>query len=755
MRQPFVGLVLAAIIGIVVADYFPAISRPILFIAILGALAGLRWSYGPLVFALVGATFFALHSARITSTPADALAEIAGGLARPASVTGIVTTEPKIEATGNASFLMKMHQAKIAGQNFETNATVFVRWRGRPNVGDEVALFGTFQPIDPPRNPGEFDMRAYLARRDVKNLFIVRYPENGRILAPGSGFSVLRAAARSREWMQRILSRDLEDSPDVVGLICGTALGLRHQTRDDIEEPFQQTGTLHLFAVAGLHVGIVARLLWTLAMVMRLPRKAATALIIPLLFFYAAITGLHTASVRAAVMSALLLGGIFFDRKVLALNSLAAAAFLILLFDSNQLFTSGFQLSFAVVGAIILLADPMFVRFERIVAPDPFLPPPLLSRMQRIYATMGRGLARGASVSLAAWIGSLALIYWYFYLITPISLLANLVVVPIAYFVLALAMLSLIAAPLSSGLSIVFNNANWLMSHAVLYLVNLFALLPGGHVYLPRFTERPAPIMITILDEGTGGAAYVRANNYDWLIDCGGQRNYEHTLKSFLHSNGINRIEGILLTHGDAQHIGGAADAVTDFAPREIYDNPLDVRSAVQRRLSEALQLARIKPRHLVRGDSLFFGSDVHADILYPTPDLKITAADDAPLIVQLVIENVRVLFESDAGANAEAALLQAGDNLESDILIKGQHHSGGSGTAQFLEAVKPKVIIATSRPSPIAEQITEEWTKEVAQRGIKLFRQDQTGTVEIQFGDEEWRTRAYLTGETFRSSSR
>ena len=213
MRQPFVGLVLAAIIGIVVADYFPAISRPILFIAILGALAGLRWSYGPLVFVLVGTTFFALHSARITSTPADALAEIAGGLARPASVTGIVTTEAKIEATGNASFLMRMHQAKIAGQNFETNATVFVRWRGRPNVGDEVALFGTFQPIEPPRNPGEFDMRAYLARRDVKNLFIVRYPENGRILAPGSGFSVLRAAARSREWMQRILSRDLEDSP--------------------------------------------------------------------------------------------------------------------------------------------------------------------------------------------------------------------------------------------------------------------------------------------------------------------------------------------------------------------------------------------------------------------------------------------------------------------------------------------------------------------------------------------------------------
>jgi len=613
MRQPFVGLVLAATIGIVVADYFPAITVSIFLIAIAGALAAWRWRFAPLVFAVVAATFFVLHSARITNTPADALAQIAGQQPRPANLTGIVTTEPKIEANGNATFLLKLRGAKIENQDVRTDATVFVRWRGRPNIGDELALFGTFQPIEVPRNPGEFDMRAYLARRDVKSLFIVRYPENGRILAPGSGFSMLRAAAHSREWMQRILSRDIENSPDVVGLICGTALGLRHQTRDDIEEPFQQTGTLHLFAVAGLHVGIVARLLWTVAMVLRLPRKTATALIIPLLFFYAAITGLHTASVRAAVMSALLLGGIFFDRKVLALNSLAAAAFLILLFDSNQLFTSGFQLSFAVVGTIVLLADPMFVRFGRVAAPDPFLPRALLSRAQRFRIKAGRKLTRGASVSLAAWIGSLPLIYWYFYLITPVSLVANLVVVPIAYFVLALAMLSLIAAPISSGLSIIFNNANWLISHVVLGLVHFFALLPAGHLYLPRFTESHTPIMITVLDEGTGGAAHIRANGYDWLIDCGGERNYERTLKSFLHSRGVNCLQGILLTHGDAHHIGAALETIADFAPRETYDNPLEVRSSAQRRFRDAP--GKPEPRLLLRGDWLLLGRDVHAEM--------------------------------------------------------------------------------------------------------------------------------------------
>ena len=74
-------------------------------------------------------------------------------------------------------------------------------------------------------------------------------------------------------------------------------------------------------------------------------------------------------------------------------------------------------------------------------------------------------LAGGVSVSTAAWIGSLVLIMWYFYLITPISLLANLAVVPVAFCVLAVALMSLVVAPFSTSLSLVFNNANWSLSN--------------------------------------------------------------------------------------------------------------------------------------------------------------------------------------------------------------------------------------------------------------------------------------------------
>src|SRR6202043_2573479 len=97
------------------------------------------------------------------------------------------------------------------------------------------------------------------------------------LIRRGVGNPILRAANSSRAWLQQVLSRSLDDSPDVQSILSGIVLGLRHQTPEDIEEPFQQAGTLHLFAVAGLHVGIVARLLWILAMLARLSRQWATA----------------------------------------------------------------------------------------------------------------------------------------------------------------------------------------------------------------------------------------------------------------------------------------------------------------------------------------------------------------------------------------------------------------------------------------------------------------------------------------------
>jgi competence protein ComEC len=92
---------------------------------------------------------------------------------------------------------------------------------------------------------------------------------------------------------------------------------------------------------------------------------------------------------------------------------------------------------------------------------------------------------------------------------------------------------------------------------------------------------------------------------------------------------------------------------------------------------------------------------------------------------------------------------------LRSDILIKGQHHSGASGTPEFLERVQPQAIIATSRDFPESERIKPEWAENVRARGIKLLRQDETGAVQIKIFEDSWEATTYVTSETFRSTSR
>jgi ComEC/Rec2-related protein len=601
-------------------------------------------------------------------------------------------------------------------------------------------------------------MRAYLARHDVRRILFVRYPEDGTLIRHGGGNPVLRVAQASRTWMQNALCRGLNNSPEVKSFISGIVLGIRHDTPEDIEEPFQQTGTIHLFAVAGLHVGIVAALLWVLAAIARLPRKRAAVFIIPSLFFYAAVTGLHIPALRAAVMASILVGSYFFERRVFLPNSLAAAAFFILCWNTNELFSTGFQLSFAVVGVIVLFADPLFRIFQRGAAPDPFLPQSLVRGPRRWMHSSYEWLCGGAVVSLAAWVGSLPLILCYFHLVTPISFLANLVVVPIAFFVLAVALLSLIATPLLPWVAIVFNNANWALATLVIGIVHLFAQIPGGHFYVgkPDWGNRISAKM-TVLDLGAGAAAHVRANGHDWLIDCGSERSYERIVRQYLHWAGVNRLTGVVLTHGDSQHIGGITQLLSDFPRVRVIDNPAPDRSFIHRRLSRIVsELGGRKSVEMAAGDNFHLSREVIAHVLFPPRGFAGATADDQALVVRLsTAPGTSVLFMSDNGAKSERTLLSNASNLQSDILVKGQHSSGISGSAPFLDAVRPHLIIATSREFPEHERISEQWAEQLRARGIKLFRQDETGAVELNFSGDEWSARAYLTGEVFRSVSR
>jgi ComEC/Rec2-related protein len=504
--------------------------------------------------------------------------------------------------------------------------------------------------------------------------------------------------------------------------------------------------------VSGLHVGIVGYLLWFIATTLHLPRKWAAAVVIPALFFYAAITGLNTSSLRAATMAALVLGAFFVERKVQPINSLAAAAGIILLVNTNQLFAIGFQLSFAVVLAIILLADRISRVLMRVAEPDPFLPRSLLSRERRLMLQAWRTISTGASVSLAAWLGSLLLILPYFYLITPVALIANLLVVPIAFCVLAVGLCSVLLTAFAPPLALVFNYANWSFASAILGIVGLLARAPASHYYLelPRWPSG-ARAEMTVLDIGAGAAVHLRTRGRDWLFDAGSERHFNRVVRSYLRHRGVNRLEGLLLSHGDSQHVGAAPALLRTFRPREVFDAPIAGRSSTHQAFGEVLGAKGLERRVLAAPTQHAIGRDVTARVLFPPEGFTAKSGDDQALVIQLIVNaRWRVLLMSDSGLATERLLLESGVDLKSDILIKGQHHSGISGSPEFLERVAPEVIIATSPDFPEQERIKPEWQALVEQRGIRLLRQDETGAVTLRFFRERWEARSYTSGATF-----
>jgi ComEC/Rec2-related protein len=454
-------------------------------------------------------------------------------------------------------------------------------------------------------------------------------------------------------------------------------------------------------------------------------------------------------------MTVVVLAGFIVERPAHALNSLAAAALLILLWDTNQLFATGFQLSFGVVLALLLLGGPLQRRALRLVQPDPFLPRSLMSVWQRTAVAGAEAGAAFVAVSLAAWLGSLPLGLWYFHMLPPVAVLANFVAVPLAFVVMAAGMMAFAAAPFSAWLVAVCNSANWLVTKLILAAMAFFAALPGGHFYVGFRKMNAPPVEITVFDFGDGGGAHLRCDGRDWLIDCGRERDFRWTLQPYLRTRGVNRLDGLVLTHGDGAHIGAARGVVEEYKPALVVDSPLKDRSPNRRALAAELH-ARARGRALAwSGDTLTLADGVRLRVLHPPADAVRRTADDKALVLLLEARGCRVLFMSDSGFITEKWLLEHDAVPRCDILVKGLHGRDFSGTAEFLSHAQPAALVTACDSYKPGGGLDPEWCDDVRALGIELLRQDETGAVTIRVWPGKWEASAFLGGQTFTSRAR
>ena len=283
--------------------------------------------------------------------------------------------------------------------------------------GDQLMIEGKLHRPYNFSNDKNFSYRDYLDRRGTRYILSIKKDAEITVLERNKGNAFKAFSLRLRNNLKNVLSRHL--SKNEAGIMRAILLGDRTGIPRSIRLLFVQTGTAHILAISGLHIGIVAAFFLVFAKILPIGRRGQFSLVILLLIGYAFLTGGRPSVIRATIMTVVFLTSFIIEKEMDALNTLCLAAVIILLINPLNLFDVGFQLSFICVYAIIHLHLRM----------------PLKDRCaSRWFAAIRQSLY----ISLAVWISVAGLIAYYFGIVTPVTVLANLLVVPLIGVIVAL-----------------------------------------------------------------------------------------------------------------------------------------------------------------------------------------------------------------------------------------------------------------------------------------------------------------------------
>ena len=747
-RNPLFGAALVALCGIVAAEFLG--GSLVLTLATLVLLLIVFLLTRRLIFAwlILAAAFYALHLFNLRPPSALALAARLGSNPTLVRASGLVIDEPRNrEPSRFYRFTLQLDEIVIADTPMRCHALVVVAWPDESAAyGDRVEITGTARNIGPPRNPGQFDLAGWLKRRGILSEIVLRDGRDGNVVASTGGNWLVALSHRFRKWTQQQLRTDLEDDERVAAIISSMVLGTQDEAADQLAESFRQTGTFHLFAVSGFNVAILALLVQQLLQPFGLHRgRFSPVIIIPILVFYALVTGLGASSVRATMMAAVLLAAAWSDRPARLLNSLGAAALLILAWDTNQLFNAGFQLSFFVVFSLLALAGRINTWLQPLGAPDPFLPRGLLPRW-RIYGDKARlQVTALLAASLAAWIGSTPFMLYHFHYLTPIGILANLVAVPLATVILGLGILSLLGAWASTTWAALINNTNWLVTKLLLVSTNFFAAIPGGHFHCawPELGAKPA-CEIVVFDFDRSSAIVLRAGSETWLLGCGHGSDFERGLRPALYARGLDRVDGFVVTEGTTAHLGAMDEVLRQFPPERVIESPLAPRQPDRHRLHAALADSRRGKSIVWHGHAITLGGGIEARVLYPPAGLERRISDDQALVLRLQLpDGRRVLFMSDSGFATERWLLENETDLSSDVLVLGRHSRDLTGSPEFLRRVAP-IGIVRHEHSRRFHKPDESFQ---APAGVPTWNTAEEGAVTLRLFSDRTELRGFVSG--------
>lgn len=380
----------------------------------------------------------------------------------PRKVSGLAT----VAAAG-------MHLTELRGQRVYFSLALR-RNEAAPLRSTTIAVVGVLAalPADPPRN--SFD--GYLVNAGM-NFRLTRGRVVDIVQPPGAYHVFCR---RVLGHFAAILSRGVaEKRPEIAGVLRAMLLGQQHELSDEQGTLFMRSGTMHLFAISGLHIGVIAIGLQALLMLLRLPGVARFVVSSVALWLYVDITGGTPSAVRAFLMVTLLQASLLLRAPGNPLAALGLSALIVVVVWPLQIFSASFQLSYGIVAALLLLGLPLSDAWTDRWALFKALPKATWRWHHHALDTLHRKLVAAVAIGLASTLVSTLLGVFYFNLFTPAALLANLVLIPVSTLVILGGFVSLLCGLVALGpAAALFNHATVLVLWGVDLGVRGFVALP-------------------------------------------------------------------------------------------------------------------------------------------------------------------------------------------------------------------------------------------------------------------------------------
>lgn len=637
---------------------------------------------------------------------------------------------------GDVRFQFRIHEVQRGHHPQPAFARVDARWSQPTDLKSRTLAYGqrwrfhvrmTDHRRQPPSWPTPHKYRMVVTGLEAEPL-------------PGFyGNRFLATCLALRQRCAENLSLGISDYPEHVGLLKALLLGYREDLPDTREESFVRTGTLHVFAISGLHVGILCTILVLMVRALGISQRTWVLVLAPVLLVYTVTTGLKASAVRACIMALAYWSSAWFFRKPDTPTALAIAAFCIVATAPSQIVAPGFIFSFTVICTILVFFRRLYPAFSSLGASDPWSQPGPMGHVRRGWHKVRLYTLALAAMSIAAWVGSMPLTATYFNLCSPIALPANLVVIPGTFAVVFTGCLSLLSACFSTWLCEVFNCANvvllslllgcvdhlqnvpraydvvpspplgWTVAWYVLLLVAafskrrdrvrgsvlglavLFALLwSGGLVRTPRL----------VCIDGAGTVSVVVQHTRGSMVLCGDFRSDTvPRLGRSLRKVGILNVQHLVLssihdrTPAALSNLCASIDVAQVWLPSSILGNP----SLTQDMLTCLPQLGA-EVRLMKQGDRGMLRGGVAWEVLYPPFRNPMVYDHPVGLMMRIGVDKEAYLFMGVGGSQVEDTVQPLASKLPSHTMVCGFQVDRDAFSRRWLNTVDCTQVVM-SRP--------------------------------------------------------